>query len=273
MRLGRLYRIHRGVFAVGHPVLAPLAAETAALLACAGSAVLSHMTAARLWGLPVPKEKRIHLIVDRGRAMARSGICAHRIGPLGPGEVGRRSRLPLTTPTRTLLDIAALIDGRGFERAFEAALTQRMTTRATIARALERAPTRRGSAQVRAILRREVEPALTRSEAEERFLALVRRAGLPPPRVNARVGAYEVDFLWAQQRLIVEIDGFAFHSTRSAFERDRRRDSDLQAAGYRVMRLTWRQIIDEPEAVLVRVAQALVASERARPLAMAAIDA
>jgi len=89
------------------------------------------------------------------------------------------------------------------------------------------------------------------------MLELLRRTGLPLPRTNVKVGRYEVDMLWRQERLVVEIDGFAFHSTRAAFERDRRRDADLQARGLKVMRVTWKQIVEEPEATLVRVARLL----------------
>jgi very-short-patch-repair endonuclease len=100
-------------------------------------------------------------------------------------------------------------------------------------------------------------PAFTRSEAERRLLALIRAAGLPPPRTNVHVGPYEVDFLWPAHRLVVEVDGFAFHSSRAAFERDRRRDADLQARGLRVTRVTWRQLEREPHAVVARLAAAL----------------
>jgi len=106
------------------------------------------------------------------------------------------------------------------------------------------------------------QPSLSRSEAEERFLALVRRAGLPDPESNVRFHGYELDFLWREQAFAVEIDGYAFHGDRDAFEADRRRDADLAARGIQVMRITWRQLANEPEATLVLLAQAL--GERAR---------
>jgi very-short-patch-repair endonuclease len=89
---------------------------------------------------------------------------------------------------------------------------------------------------------------------------LVRRARLPSPEINIRLGSYEVDFLWPRERVIVEVDGYAFHSSRRAFEDDRRRDADLAARGFHVILITWRQIVSEPEAVLVRLAQALARS-------------
>jgi very-short-patch-repair endonuclease len=105
-------------------------------------------------------------------------------------------------------------------------------------------------------------PALTRSEAEERMLALIRRAELPIPELNVRIGRYEVDFLWREQKLVVEVDGFRFHSSRSAFERDRLRDAELAAQGFHVLRVTWRQIVDTPEALVARIAMALARASR-----------
>jgi len=105
---------------------------------------------------------------------------------------------------------------------------------------------------------------MTRSGAEERFLDLVRRGRLPQPETNVVVRGHEVDFLWRAERLVVEVDGFAFHASRRSFESDRRRDAELAAAGWRVVRVTWRQVVDEPHATLVCVAQALA---RATPVA------
>lgn len=102
-------------------------------------------------------------------------------------------------------------------------------------------------------------PEMTRSEAERRFLALIRAARLPTPRTNVRVGRHEVDFVWPAERLIVEVDGFRYHGSRHAFERDRARDTDLAALGYTVVRVTWRQITEESHALIARIARALVA--------------
>jgi very-short-patch-repair endonuclease len=121
---------------------------------------------------------------------------------------------------------------------------------------LERVPA------LRAVLQQE--PSLTRSEAERRLLALIRAARLPPPRTNVRVGGFEVDMLWPAERLVVEIDGFAFHGGCAAFERDRRRDAQLLARGYRVLRITWRQLTREPHAVVATIAAALAAATPAR---------
>jgi len=122
---------------------------------------------------------------------------------------------------------------------------------------VERNRRRRGTATLRAVLELDGGPARTRSEAERILLALLRRAALPSPETNARLGPYEVDFVWRQERLVVEVDGYAFHADRRAFERDRVRDGELQARGIRVIRVTWRQLTDRPETVLARIARAL----------------
>jgi very-short-patch-repair endonuclease len=140
---------------------------------------------------------------------------------------------------------------------------QRLTTRAAVAETLTRGKGRAGAAALRDVLERADEPSLTRSEAERRLLELVRRARLPAPTTNARAGRFEVDLLWPEHRLVVEVDGFAFHGTRAAFERDRRRDAELQALGYRVLRITWRQLTREPEAVIALIAAALSAARSA----------
>lgn len=126
-----------------------------------------------------------------------------------------------------------------------------------VSQLLERYPARSGVPRLRALLDAGP-PALTRSEAEERLLALVLRARLPRPRTNARVAGYEADLLWPEERLVVEVDGYAFHASRHAFEADRRRDTAFTAAGFRVIRVTWRHLTDEPETVVARLAQALI---------------
>ena len=114
---------------------------------------------------------------------------------------------------------------------------------------------RGGTRALRAQL--DTRPALTRSEAEERLLALIRAAGLRPPQTNARLGRFEVDFLWRAHRVIIEVDGYAYHADRITFEADRRRDAELAAAGFTVIRVTWRQIVDRPAETIARIAQAL----------------
>ena len=215
----------------------------AALLTCGVQrSALSVASAGGIWALR-PKPPVVE-VSTTANLRSREGIIVHRVAKL---EATTHHGLRVTTPTRTLTDLAARLTAHELERAINEALVQRLATPAELAAALP-------SRSSRALL---AEPDLTRSEAEQRLLELVRRAGLPRPRTNARVSAYEVDFVWPGQRLVVEVDGYAFHSTRAAFERDRARDADLTAAGYRVVRVTWRQIVDQPEAVVARLAAAL----------------
>jgi very-short-patch-repair endonuclease len=251
VRDGRLVRLHRAVYQVG-PVLARYGREMAALLACGNEAVLSHHSAAAIWGFRPPHQEDVHVTTERARTTSRPGIQVHRSASL---QAAVREGLYLTTPARTLLDLASRLPLQELERAVEQAIVLRLTTNDLIEAQCE--PGRRGAAKLRRALL--IEPGLTRSEGERRLRRLVRAAGLPRPVSNTRVAGWEVDLLWREQRLVVEVDGFAFHGSRHAFERDRRRDADLVAAGYRVVRFTWRQIKHEPEAVIARLAVLLLA--------------
>lgn len=257
----RLRPLYRGVYLVG-PVPPPHARAMAAALACGDRAVLSHRSAAHLWGLlPYPAHERTpHVTIPDPNADPRRGIRLHRVSHIGGREVTRRHRIPVVTPARALLDLAAIVDERELERAFAEALARRRVTRAAVEAVLVRNGRRAGTGALRTLMRADDPPPFTRSEAEERLLRLIRGSALPRPVVNARLGPYEADFLWREQRLIVEVDGFQFHSSRQAFESDRRRDAELQARGYRVMRVTWRQILTDPEGVMARLTQALHAA-------------
>jgi very-short-patch-repair endonuclease len=168
--------------------------------------------------------------------------------------------VPLTTPARTLLDLSTCVGAAELERALARADREGIADQDTVSRLVARYPGRRGTRRLLALLANPGGPALTRSDAEARFLELVRSGRLREPETNIHLRGHEVDFVWRSERLIVEVDGFAFHSSRTAFEADRRRDAALAAAGFRVIRVTWTQITKEPAALLVRVAQALVES-------------
>lgn len=255
---GRLLPVHRGVYLVGHRAAPALAAEAAALLALGPQAVLSHRTAAALWGLLRDPGRQIHLsFVDRRPPTPRPGIAVHRATTLAISDVTRRHGLPVTTPLRTLVDLGTASTSHELGRAMDEAEVRRLVRRDDLDRAANDASGRPGVTALRAALATDRPSGLTRSEAEDRFLSLVARAALPPPQVNVRVAGHDVDALWREQRLVVEVDGFAFHRTRAAFERDRRRDAELQAQGLRVIRATWRQIASEPEALVARLAGAL----------------
>jgi very-short-patch-repair endonuclease len=252
---GYLYRVHRGVYRVGHTAPLEFDREMAAVLACGTRTVVSHSSATYLWALGPRPEGEVHVTGPDRRH--RLGVRLHR-SPVHPADVVRRQGVPVTRPARTLLDFAAIAAPLLLERAVEDALRRRLVSRPELEAQLVNG--RPGSGPLRRLLAREEGPALTRSEAERRLLALVRAAGLPAPEHNVLVKGIEVDLLWREQRLVVEVDGFAYHSGRAAFERDRVRDARLVAIGIRVMRVTWRQIVHEPVSVVAALAQALAVS-------------
>lgn len=255
---GRLHRWHRGVYRVGHRAPIALARELAAVLACGPNAVLSHVNAGALWGFGQQRVAgvAVDVTVPLRSGSRRAGINVHRVRSLPAADVTIKADIPVTTPARTLLDLAEVLPARSMARAVEEAQVLGHVTRASLRELLTRARGRRGAAPLGVVLDHDRDVALTRSEAEQRLRDLLRRGGLKP-RFNVRIAGYEVDVLFESAGLVVEVDGFAFHAGRAAFERDRRRDADLQAAGLRVMRVTWRQLTEEPEAVLVRIVRAL----------------
>lgn len=261
---GRLHALYRGVYLVGPPPGPARAPEMGAVLACGPGAVLSHRSAGRLWGLSIDLDDEPDVTVPGRDPGRKRGIRTHRTRTLSAPDRSAREGIPVTAPARTVLDLAEIVSPAEVERVLAEAERSRLFPRRLLGAALARHPGRRGAAVVRAAIAGPG-PALTRSEAERRLLDLIRAANLDRPRLNARVGAYEVDFLWPDQRLVVEVDGFAFHADRKAFESDRRRDGWLAARGYHVIRVTWRQIVEQPEATLATVAMALAARSDRSP--------
>jgi very-short-patch-repair endonuclease len=257
---GWLKRWHRGVYLVG-PLETPWSRAMAAVLAYGGGALLSHHPSGVLWTLRPPPAKTLHVTVVGRDARGRDGIRVHRVRHLHQADVTRRLGIPVTSPARTLLDVAADGPQRDVDRAVDEARVHRLVTDHSLDEQCSRYPSHRGVPALRRAMN--TEPRLTRSEAERRLLELIRVARLPEPRTNVRIGRHEVDFLWPVHRLVVEVDGYAFHSERSSFERDRRRDAALTLAGYRVIRITWRQITEERELVIATLAGALASQPEA----------
>jgi very-short-patch-repair endonuclease/predicted transcriptional regulator of viral defense system len=246
----RLHRVHRGVYAVGTPKLDLLGCWLAAVLACADGSVLSHRSAAALWGLLDRKPGPVEVTVPGRWRSRRAGITVHATRSLPTSEIKRRQGIPCTSVERTLVDLA---DGTAaeVERAVEQAFALRLLGRTRMADALERADGRAGVGDLRRLLGRLLnELPLTRSDLERRFLGLVAGAGLPVPRVNRRRVRHRVDFVWPEPGVIVETDGRATHDNPFAFHRDRARDLDLELAGWHVIRLTWWQVTEESELVV-----------------------
>jgi very-short-patch-repair endonuclease len=253
VRRGRLHHVHRGVYAVGHSRLTQRGRLWAAVLACGGvdAAVLSHRAAAGAWDLSPLPSGRLDVTTMR-RSTSTAKLRVHKGQTLDPlNDVVRQpDGLPVSSVARTLVDLAGVLTAQQLERSCHRAEVLRLLDAAQVERVLASRRSR-GARNLRAALATlaPAAPDITRSELEERFLALVADAGLPRPRVNAVVADHEVDFLWRRQRLVVETDGAATHLTSTAFEEDRRRDAALQVAGFRVVRFTWRQITEDPRAV------------------------
>ncbi|MGH2947551.1 MAG: type IV toxin-antitoxin system AbiEi family antitoxin domain-containing protein [Solirubrobacterales bacterium] len=222
---------HRSVYGLAGAE-GPLTSFTAAVLACGDAAVLSHRAAAAVWGIAPTPEGPIDVTITRGHRRNRPGIRVHHHPH---HDVARRHGIPITTPRRTLQDLATIATPTELERALNEARILRLPLPASSS----------------------PDPGFTRSEAERKLLALIRQAGLPTPKTNTKVRGYEVDLHWPHRHLIVEFDGWTTHSSRAAFERDRRKDADLQLAGHRVLRVTDRQLANEPFALVARLAKAL----------------
>jgi predicted transcriptional regulator of viral defense system len=249
---GRLHPLYRGVYAVGHRILSTEARWMAAVLAGGAGAVLSHRSAAALWGIRPSSRARIDLTVPR-KLHSRDGMEFH-YATLPPDEVTRERGIPVTTVTRTIFDLASVRERRDVERAMTEAEVKGLTDLLSLSDLLARYPRRCGTKTIRTILLdQDIGTTRTRNDLEEGFLAFVDRMGLPRPRMNEwlHVGGrwIEADCVWHEQRLIVELDGRATHGTAEAFESDRARDRAVTVAGWRVIRITWRQLRDDPEAL------------------------
>jgi very-short-patch-repair endonuclease len=220
----------------------------AAVLAGGSGAVLSHRSAAALWGLVATPAGPVDVTVAAGRRQRR-GIRFHRVA-IPADEVTTERGIPVTTPARTLLDLAKTLDRHRLHRAADRAEQHRLTGHHPLDELLERHPKTPGAAKLRAIAEQNrIGETVTRSELEDRFLQFLDAHGLPKPETNQTTGDLEVDCVWRDAGLIVELDGRATHHTATAFERDRERDRTLQARGWRVIRITWRQLHLHPAAV------------------------
>jgi predicted transcriptional regulator of viral defense system len=249
VRRGLLIPLHRGVYAVGHAVLRPAGHRLAAVLACGGAAVLSHRSAAAHWDLRASAALTIDVTSPKGSGRTRDGLRVHRTS-LHDWERAEHDGVPITTPARTLLDLAEVVPRRSLARAVAEAEQLRLFDLAAIERVVAVHAHRHGAARLRALLSDAgIGDGLTRSELEERVLAICDRHRLPRPLVNARVAGLEVDFYWPVAGLVVEADSRRYHLTAGAFERDRERDAQLMLHGLRVLRLTSRRIARAPDAV------------------------
>jgi very-short-patch-repair endonuclease len=247
LRAGRLLILHRSVYAVGHRNRSRETAWIAAVLASGKQAVLSNRPAGAAWricsssGVPevtVPRQRR-----------SRGGIRFHRAS-LPADERTILDGIPITTVPRTLLDLAATLDERQLERAINEAEIRRLWDELSLHDLLHRYPRRRGTRNLRAALRKRSEgTTATKSDLEEFFIRFADKAGLPRPDTNVHIEGLEVDCVWRERRVIIEVDGWEIHRTRAAFERDREKSRILQAAGWRCVPITYLQLEHTSEAV------------------------
>jgi uncharacterized protein DUF559/putative AbiEi antitoxin of type IV toxin-antitoxin system len=230
---GRLHPLYRGVYAVGHTTLSRNARYLAAVLAAGNGAVLSHRSAAILWGIHRSDAAKIDVTVSRtcGFRSTRT-IAVHR--PRLPPKAMTHAGIRATTPGRTLQDLATAVPRRMLDKAAEMAEALRLH--------VELDPDHPGAARLAAVLDQHDLEHTTRSPLEDDFLELCDRHDIPRPLVNIVIEGFEVDFVWPEARLIVETDSRTHHDTADAFERDRVRDAHLTAAGWRVVRFTRRRV-------------------------------
>jgi predicted transcriptional regulator of viral defense system len=264
-RQGLLHRRYDGVYAIGSAQLSADGERFAAVLASGAGAALGRRSAAALWEIRSSSATRIEVITTRRGRRPRAGIVLCTTRNLAPEDVTTCRGIPVTTVSRTLLDLARVLSPAALAKAVHEAEILRLLDVAEIERAIERAGAVPGRARLRAAI---TEPAtgVTRRELEKRFVALCRRSGVRLPRTNVFVRAgdrlIEVDALWPDERLVVELDGAAVHHTRRAFHEDRLKDSALAAAGYLVVRFTWQRVTRDAESA-VRELRAILAQREA----------
>ncbi len=242
LQTGRLIRVHYGVYAVGHEPAAAIDRAYAALLACGPAALLSHGSAAALWGILDRWREPFEVTVSTGRRPP--GIRSHR-ATVDRRDIRRHLGIRVTSPARTIFDIAPRLTDKALTRAVNELRIARRMKLEHLGELVARLPRHRGASRVRPMI--EIPRGPTRSELEDAFAAFATRFDLPPFEFNARVAGYEVDVLFPEQRVIVELDGYEFHGTRQAFERDRERDATTLAAGFRTVRITWERLTEAPE--------------------------
>jgi very-short-patch-repair endonuclease len=253
MRSGHLIRLHPGVYAVGHARLRREGRWLAAVLAVGPRAVLSHRDAAGLHDLRPANHARID-VTTTGRARSSPKLNVHRTRVLDADDVTTISGIPVTTVARTLLDLAGTIPRDHLAKAIKEAERQHTfdLRKVEAAMARTRGRTGRGHRALREALKEYAALALSATDSilEDAFLRLVQRAGLPKPAANVLVEGFRIDAVWRDHGVIVELDGWAWHHARHAFERDRERDATLMATGWLVVRFTYRQLVERPDRVI-----------------------
>ncbi len=247
-------RLHRSVYLIGPAPPTLMARARAAVLACDPGAVLSHRSAAEVFGLLPESGGDRHVTVAARNPGEEPGIRLHRPRHLARIDVVTMRGMRVTSVARAICDIAATESPREVEHAYQEALYRRIVTPGAVAAVIKREPRRKGAPVIRSLLE---DPRMTRSERERTLLKLLAQAQLPKPLTNVRLHGYLVDVYWPEQRLVLEFDGWRAHGHRRAFDGDRKRDQVMLANGIGAMRVTDRHLVYEPVALVARIAQAL----------------
>jgi hypothetical protein len=255
-RDGRIHPLHRGAYAVGHLAVSDHGACLAAVMACGSGAMLSHSSAAWLWGLQAWCPTPAHVTIP-SRGHQNAGIVIHHSTILEPVDEAVVEGIPATAIPRTLLDLAGLGRSRQLTSAIDQAERRDLLALAAVDELLERSGRHPGRRNLRTALGIYREPVFSRARSERLFLALVKKAGLPRPSLNAFVAGHEVDAYWEKERFAVEVDGWGPHRTRKAFEEDPVRIEELKLADIDSIRITARRIEREPKTVAARLRRLL----------------
>jgi hypothetical protein len=264
VRCGRWKAVRPSVFRVeGAPVTWRQELKAVCLWTARGAAV-SHRAAAALWGLARFRQGQVEVSVTRDLRVAGPAV-VHRVDCLPHHEVQSVDGLPVTSPTRTLIDLCATEDPQTLEATVDECLRRKLTSLEKLSAALDRSRGHRGTSFLRALVDRyQGGEAPAESAAEAKFLGLVDDAGLPRPEKQralvARKRLRRLDFAYAPQRVAIEVDGYAYHSDPVAFERDRERRNALTARGWKVLNFTWRALNDRPDEVIGDLCRALGAA-------------
>lgn len=265
LRSGRLHCYLRNVYLLGHEAITAKGRMMAPVLAYAPGGVLSHRSAAMWWGLAQTARSKVDVTVPGRTRRKQDGIDLHLVRTLDPRDVTDHDGVPITTVPRTLLDLAEVVPPRHLERAVNEAERLRLFDTAAMQELLSRSPGRRGLKPLRDLLSDFLPEPHLRSEFERLFREFCVDFELPIPDMNIKVLGYEVDAHWPGTNLIVELDSRAFHLNPKAFEEDRKRDAALLLAGYRVIRITYRQLMREPNDVAMKISR-LLADPQPSPL-------
>jgi very-short-patch-repair endonuclease len=253
---GRLHIVFHRVYSVLDGELPPLARELAALLAVGEGAFLSHRSAAFFWGMRKTAPAPIEVSVIGRSCSSRDGIRVHRIKAIDRRDLVRKDGLWVSSPSRTVLEVAAVAPDELVD-VVEEGLAGRRVNSPQLEAVLARNRPCRGAARLAALLGDENAMEITRSDAERAFRKLIRDSGLPRPEANVKFGPYVPDFMWRRERLIVEIDSPTFHAGPRAFQNDRDKDLFYRDARFDVLRFTREHVVHRGPMVLARVAQEL----------------